>query len=124
MAQKRALICEDDKAIRMLVKTVVRREGFEVDLAENGRQGLERLKDGCYDLLVLDLMMPEIDGYAMVEQLKESKSAALKRIIVMTAASEAMRGDFPAPICTFLPKPFDVDELAKAVRNCARACDA
>ena len=120
--EKRALVCEDDAAIRMLVKTVVQREGFTVDLAENGREGMKRLEDGCYQLLVLDLMMPEVDGYAVVNYLKETRNAALKRVIVMTAATEALRTDFPEPICTLLPKPFDVNALTEAVRRCAREC--
>jgi two-component system, OmpR family, response regulator ResD len=122
MQEKRALICEDDAAIRMLVRTVVQREGFDVDMAENGREGMQKLQDGCYHLLVLDLMMPEVDGYAVVQYLKEKRNAALKRVIVMTAATEALRKDFPEPICTLLPKPFNIDALTAAVRNCARDC--
>ena len=122
MSDKRALICEDDAAIRSLVKTIVQREGFRVDLAVNGREGMEKLQDGCYELLVLDLMMPEVDGYAVVQYLKDNRSAALKRVIVMTAATEAIRKDFPEPICTLLPKPFNVDALTASVRHCARDC--
>lgn len=124
MAEKRALICEDDPAIRTLVKTVVKREGFTVDTAEDGRQGLEKLENGCYDLLVLDLMMPGIDGYAVVKQLTEARPAQLKRIIVMTAVSDAIRHGLAHPVCTILAKPFDVGDLSAAVHRCANACDA
>ena len=122
MAEKRALVCEDDAAIRMLVKTIVQREGFAVDLAENGREGIEKLDKDCYELLVLDLMMPEVDGYAVVQHLREKRSPVLKRVIVMTAVSEALRRDFPEPVCTLLPKPFNIDALRAAVKRCARAC--
>ena len=70
MTQPRALVCEDDAAIRSLVKTVVGREGFSVDLAVDGREGIEKMSTGCYDLVVLDLMMPEVDGFAVVDFLK------------------------------------------------------
>jgi DNA-binding response OmpR family regulator len=123
MAIRRALICEDDAAIRALVKTVVQREGFAVDVAADGREGIEKMKSGCYDLVVLDLMMPEVDGYTVVNFLKERLPSNLKRVIVMSATGPVVRGDFQEPICKLLPKPFDIDQLTNAVRSCARACD-
>ena len=123
MAPKRALICEDDGAIRALVKTVVRREGFDVDEAADGRVAIDKIRTDCFDLVILDLMMPEVDGYAVVDFLKERGTANLKRVIVMTAATGAIKEEFPAPICTLLPKPFDIDQLTSAVRHCARECD-
>lgn len=123
MTTRHALICEDDAAIRALVKTVVEREGFEVDVAADGKGGIEKMKNGCYDLVVLDLMMPEVDGFAVVKFLKERGPDGLKRVVVMSAAGSVLRGDFPEPICRLLPKPFDIDQLTDAVRSCARECD-
>jgi DNA-binding response OmpR family regulator len=120
MREKRALVCDDDAGIRTLVRTIVQREGFDVDVAANGREGLEKVRQGCYDLLVLDLMMPEIDGSEMLREMKQAHNATVKRVIFMTAATEAVRSD--EPICTLLPKPFDVDALTAAVRKCARDC--
>ena len=119
----RALICEDDPAIRTLVKTVVKREGFTVETAEDGRQGLEKLATGCFELLLLDLMMPGIDGYEVVKRLVASHPSQLKRIVVMTAATDAIRDGFPHPVCTVLAKPFDISELTSAVRRCAKDCE-
>lgn len=121
---RRALVCEDDKAIRSLVQVVLRREGFEVDLATDGEEGIEWIDSHCYELIVLDLSMPGVDGYGVVQHLKEQQPAHLRRIIVMTAASEAIRSDFPERICTLLPKPFDIDTLTRSVRDCARACES
>jgi DNA-binding response OmpR family regulator len=123
MTIRRALICEDDAAIRALVKTVVQREGFAVDVAADGRQGIEKMESGCYDLVVLDLMMPDVDGFAVVDFLKERRPSSLKRVIVMSATGSVVRGDFQEPICKLLPKPFDIDQLTNAVRSCARDCD-
>ena len=122
MTTRRALICEDDAAIRALVKTVVQREGFAVDVASDGKQGIEKMESGCYDLVILDLMMPEVDGYAVVNFLKERRPANLKSVIVMSATGSVVREDFPEPICMLLPKPFDIDQLTNAVRTCARDC--
>ena len=123
MAARNALICEDDAAIRALVKTVVQREGFDVDVAADGRAGIEMMENGCYDLVVLDLMMPEVDGFAVVKFLKERRPNGLKRVVVMSAAGSVQKGDFPEPVCRLLPKPFDIDQLTDAVRSCARDCD-
>ena len=123
MADKRALVCEDDAAIRSLVKTVVSREGFDVDMAEDGGKGIEKMKEGCYDLVILDLMMPRVDGFAVVDFLKKGRPSNLKRVIVMSAATSVLRGEFPETICTLLPKPCDISQLVTAVRGCARQCD-
>ena len=118
----RALICEDDPSIRALVRTVLTREGFEVDVAPDGGVGLERLRVGCYDVLLLDLMMPGVDGYEVIRTVKEERPPTLKRVVVMTAASEAIQNSLPEPVCKLLPKPFDIDQLVAAVKDCVEAC--
>lgn len=122
MATRRALVCEDDPSIRALVRTILRRDGFEVDLAEDGQEGLEKLDRGCYDVLVLDLMMPRIDGYEVVERLS-ARPGQLKKVVIMTAATEAIRNRFPASVCTLIAKPFDIDRFTAIVRECAGRCD-
>lgn len=119
---RRALVCEDDSAIRALVTTLLKREGFAVDAAEDGQSGIEMMKDDCYDVLVLDLMMPRKDGFAVVDELRDRCPSNLKRVIIMTAATEAIRGELRVPVCTILPKPFDIGKLADAVRQCASEC--
>ena len=123
MTTRRALICEDDAAIQALVKTVVQREGFSVDLAPDGQAGIDSMESGCYDLIVLDLMMPKVSGFDVVNFLKSRRPANLKRVIVMSAATSVVNGEFPEPVCRLLPKPFDIDQLTTAVRSCARECE-
>lgn len=117
---KRALVCEDDGPIRSLVTHVVKREGFNVDAVGDGAEALEKLADDKYDLLILDLMMPQVDGFEVLRRLREKMPSQLRRVIVMTAVSQNVAA-FIDPICTFLPKPFDIDRLTAAVRDCARA---
>ncbi len=123
MAIKRALVCEDDAAIRSLVKAVVTREGFAVDVATDGHEALARLEENSYDILILDLMMPNLDGYGVIRSLREKQPSFLKRVIVMTAASNALREEFPERICTLLPKPFDISQLTETLRGCMRSCE-
>jgi DNA-binding response OmpR family regulator len=117
-----ALICEDDPSIRALVQTVLRREGFEVDVAAEGFGAMQALEKKCFDVIVLDLMMPGVDGRAVVERVKDKWPERLPQIVIMTAVSDALREQFPEPVCTVLPKPFDIDKLASVVHDCARGC--
>ena len=122
MAEKRALVCEDDPAIRSLVRTIVARQGFTVDTASDGAEALGQLRDHCYELIMLDLMMPNVDGYQVVDAVRNHSPATLKRVVIMTAASEALKREFPVPVCTLLPKPFDIERLSTVVAECAAAC--
>lgn len=123
MNSRRALICEDDPAIRALVRTVVMREGFEAELAVDGREGMEKLRSGCYDIILLDLMMPGVDGYGVIDFIKTEQPKSIRKVVIMTAATDAIRGTFPEPICTLLAKPFDLAALTAALRSCVIACD-
>ena len=120
---RRALICEDDPAIRTLVRTVVMREGFEVELAVDGREGMARLREGCFDIVLLDLMMPGVDGYGVLEFIKAEQPPTIRKVVIMTAATDAIRTAFPEPICMLLAKPFDLQDLTAALKHCAIACD-
>lgn len=116
---KRALVCEDDNSIRALIRTVLKREGFEVDVAADGREGIECIDRGGYDIVVLDLTMPEVDGYAVVKHMQEHNPGTLEHVIVTSAASDVIESRFPGTICTVVPKPFDIDTLTRSVRACA-----
>ncbi|HWN67048.1 MAG TPA: response regulator, partial [Haliangium sp.] len=67
--EKRILIVDDDDAIRALVVTVLRRRGYRLDTARNGLEALEKLKNCRYSLVVLDLMMPRMSGYDVLDTL-------------------------------------------------------
>ena len=117
------LVVEDDLSIRRLVTTVLQREGYRVEVACDGVEAVLKLGLCDYDVIVLDLMMPGVDGYAVVDRVQQKWPERLPRIIIMTAVSEALRNDFPAPVCAVLPKPFDIDKLASVVHDCARGCE-
>jgi len=116
---KRALVCEDDAPIRALVTRIVQREGFDVDAVIDGGDALAKIESDGYDLIVLDLMMPRVDGLEVIRRLRYERPAHLKHAIVMTAATDNVAA-FVEPVCTILSKPFDIDRLAKAVRACAK----
>jgi two-component system chemotaxis response regulator CheY len=113
------LIAEDDAAIRRLVKMVLEREGYAVEAAADGVEAVLKLGLHEFDVIILDLMMPNLDGFVLMETLAKNDPQRLRRIIVTSAASpsvirERMRG-VPFHV---LPKPFDIHELSRSVRAC------
>ena len=116
------LVVEDDSSIRRLVKMVLQREGYRVEQAADGVEAVLKLGLADYDVIILDLMMPNLDGFAFISTMAEADPQRLRRIIVTSAASpgvikERMKG---APF-DLLPKPFDIDQLASRVRACVEA---
>ncbi len=80
---KRILIIDDDTSVRMLFTDTLTDEGFEVDTAMDGVEGLEKLKQGGYDLVLLDVMMPKLDGIGILTELAEHKPAKENKKIVL-----------------------------------------
>lgn len=115
----RVLVVEDDDGILRLVKTVLEREQFVVEGVRDGRSALELLKTVAYDLLILDLMLPDIDGEEVLDYLEESQPKYLRRVIITTASPRKMRKDFLERICRILAKPFDIHQFVVIARECA-----
>jgi len=116
------LVVEDDRAIRRLLKMVLQREGYRVQEAADGVEAVLQLGLNEYDVIVLDLMIPKLAGFAFIRTLAASDADRLKKIIVTSAASpsviqERMHG---TPFDT-LAKPFDLKDLLARVRACITA---
>ncbi len=110
------LVAEDDAAIRKLICAVVRKEGVEVVSASDGEEALERAGEAPFDALLLDLMMPNKSGWAVVNELREVQSPLLAKTVIITAASDREIGHLPEQT-RVLRKPFDLRELVRAVRE-------
>jgi CheY-like chemotaxis protein len=117
--QRRALVVEDDPAIRSLVLAVLRREGFVVDAAVNGRESLALLAERSYALMVLDLTMPEMNGVELIAYLRQRDARILSNVLVITASVAGTRPDLPDEICHILTKPFELTAFQAAVASCA-----
>ena len=119
MSKKPVLVVDDDDAIRTLVERVLRREKYEVESARDGHEAIEKLSRNDYGTILLDLMMPRVDGLGVLRFLETERPHVAKSVIVMTAnlhgAAEAARSK---PAFTVLPKPFELDQLISHVRNC------
>jgi DNA-binding NtrC family response regulator len=116
----RALIVEDDGAILNLVKIVLEREAFIVEAVRTAAAAIELLSSVAYDLLIVDLMLPEIGGEQLLGYLEETQPKYLRRVIVTTASPGRMSCAFLQRICRLLAKPFDIDELILIAKECAQ----
>ena len=118
------LVVEDDPAIRRLVKMVLSREGYNVEVACDGVEAVLKLGLSEYDVIILDLMMPNLDGFSFVATLAASDPQRLKRIIVTSAASpNVIKERLTSEPFAVLPKPFDIQMLLRQVAACVAAQD-
>lgn len=116
------LIVEDDPSIRRLVRTVLLRQGYQVEIAADGLEALSKLAVVDYDVIILDLMMPNLDGFSFMTAMARNTPERLKRVIITSAASPAIINERLKGIpFDLLPKPFDINELISRVRTCLTA---
>jgi len=116
----RILIVEDDDAIRTLLVAALRREPFEVDSVNDGVAAL-RLTEACeYAVIVLDLMMPRLNGYDFLDAFRNSTPHARSVVFVITAFDEPQFGKLRAThVHAIIRKPFDVPQLVTMIREVA-----
>lgn len=117
------LVVDDDMAIRRLVATVLKREHYEVDTAGGGREALAKIELTLYDVVVLDLMMPEVSGLEVLKMLA-IRTPEIKCVVIMSAASQAYVKKNTTPnVFAAIAKPFDIRALVTTVAECiASAC--
>ena len=116
----RALVVEYDEAILMLVRRVLEREDFSVEGAKSGLEAIQLLKSVAYDLLILDLRLPDRNGEQVMTYLEDAQPKTLRSVIVMTTSPRQLSCEFLERICKILAKPFDIDELVLMARECVR----
>lgn len=114
----RILVADDEKDVVELIQFILEKEGHEVLRASNGREALEQANQQAPDLLILDIMMPEMDGYSVTAKLAEWETTKQIPVIILTAKGQ-MRDLFAmAPNVTrYMEKPFDPKDLREKVRE-------
>jgi DNA-binding response OmpR family regulator len=118
----RALVVDDDDPIRMLLATVVEHQGFAVETAKDGAEAIDRLEHDGYSLVLLDMMMPRVDGFAVLRHIRATRPDLLRCTIIASALSEAeIRSKAGQPIYKVHVKPFDMGRLIADIRSCAVA---
>ena len=114
MTGHRALLVEDDPGIRRLVERLLQRRQIEVDSATDGQTALDKLRSGHYSVLILDLMVPKVNGFEIIEFIKHEK-LDLPVAVVSAVSQQALNRLDLDIVKVVIPKPFDVDEFTKAI---------
>lgn len=113
------LIVDDDKAVQRLLARVAERAGFDVDTAKDGVQAMEMLEKKQYDIAIIDLMMPRMSGYELVQ-----KISTLNPRPVVLVATALMNGDVASlddsMVRRVIKKPFDINAVAAALVETAK----
>ena len=112
--EKRVLVVDDDDAIRALLCTILRRRGLIVDSARNGAEALARCERCRYAVILLDLMMPQLNGYEVLTAFEARKREERPMILVLTAGAEP-RNLSADLVAGTIRKPFDVDMIVDTI---------
>lgn len=114
--KSKILVVDDEEHIRELIGFYLDKEGFEMIEANDGEEALEKIENEYIDLAIVDVMMPNMDGFTFVEEMREFKDTP---VIMLTARSQSvdkLRG-FSLGIDDYVTKPFDADELIARVKT-------
>ena len=113
VAGRKIMVVDDEPAIRDLIVAVLEDEGYAVVAATSGRRALELIESERPDLVIMDIMMPEMDGREAYRRLRELPELAHVPVVMMSAASSP---DQLSPrVAAFLAKPFDLDDLLETI---------
>ncbi len=117
--KKRALVVDDDDPIRTMLAKVVERQNLDVDTARDGVEAIDRIDQNGYSVIVLDLMMPRVDGYGVLQHLQAHHPDILRCTIIASAVPESeILKRFDMPVFRIHAKPFDMARLIADIHEC------
>jgi DNA-binding response OmpR family regulator len=117
----KVLVADDDPAIRPLITAICKRLGFICDGAPDGEEALEKIRTGEYDVVLLDLMMPKVNGYEVIAALRE---LPMRPAVIVLTAQGARQTEGVADgdvVQTVIHKPFDLNELMGLLEETGQA---
>ncbi len=117
MAKGQILVIDDEQAIRDLISEVLNIAGYEVSIAADGLDGLNKIRKQKYDLIILDVNLPKLDGFAILEKVRES--APTQPIIMISARTDKddVTHGLRLGADDYVRKPFSVEELVLRIEN-------
>jgi len=116
---ERVLVVEDEQDIREIIKEFLEDSGYEVTIAVDGLDGVDKFKEKEYDLLILDIMMPKIDGFVLCEMIRKESEVPIIMLTALDGEEEQIKG-FDLKIDDYVTKPFSIQLLLKRVENVLR----
>ena len=116
---KRVLVVDDEPNIVMSLEFLMRRAGFEVQVARNGKEAIEALQGTPPDLLLLDVMMPELDGYEVCERVRARPEWNRTKIIMLTARGREVERECGLSLGAdaYVTKPFSTRDLVEKAKK-------
>ena len=114
------LVCEDDFAIKTMISTKLKQENYSVHTAQNGQEALNLMEKQQIDLVISDIMMPEMDGYEFVQTLRETKHALPILMITAKSQLESLEAAFKLGVDDYMVKPLRLEELVLRVKALLR----
>lgn len=109
------LIVDDEELIRTVIKEYVLLEGYKVDEAENGLEAIDKCKNATYDLIIMDIMMPKLDGYQAVKEIKKNCTTPILMLSARGEEYDKLLG-FDLGIDDYVMKPFSPKELVARIK--------
>lgn len=117
------LIVDDDNDIREMLALLLFKAGYGYDLASNGQEALDLCKKKSFDIVLLDIMMPQTDGYEFCKELRKSNQDCYIIFITALDGSDALEKAFSLGGDDFIRKPFEPRELLARIASCTRRID-
>jgi DNA-binding NtrC family response regulator len=117
----RVLVADDEASIRDLVCRILARAGFTPEPATDGQDAIEKLDASNFDAVVLDLMMPRVDGFGVLQHIQEHHPGMVAKTLVMTAFPRTAARERLDQVCRVVAKPFELPQLISAVTDCTMA---
>lgn len=113
------LVVEDDSSIQELIVEFLSSEGYSVDYANDGLEGIQKFKQGNYDLVILDVMMPNLDGYSVCKMIRKSSNVPIIFLTALNDETDQVKG-FELECDDYITKPFSFNLLIKRVEAILR----
>ena len=117
MSKPRILYLEDDPDLGEITSILLRKKGFEVQWILDGAEGLEALRDQSFDLIVADIMMPKLDGYSLLKQIRKDGNDIPLILLSARVLTEDVLQGFSMGADDYIRKPFSVEELTARINR-------
>jgi len=116
---KKILVVDDDPYILLSLEFLMKKNGFDVMVARNGHEALELVEKQVPDIVLLDIMMPDVDGYAICKHIKSSKKLKDAKVVFMSAKSKEsdIQKGYDLGASLYVTKPFSTRQLLKQVQE-------
>ena len=120
---KKILIIEDESSISDFVKLELEYEGYQVSIKEDGREGLKEALENDYDLIILDIMLPSMNGFEICRRLKREKNTPIIMLSAKDSVTDKVNG-LQIVADDYIPKPFAIEELLARINAIFRRVDS